>query len=160
MIQVKENLCEVNNLTIKPENKSYNWKKIKTPNSLVDGEIYTFYAKVNQSDNGSGRCGFVIRKQGYANSAWTTLPVENFVYKFKYNKERQAEILIYSDVQEKTHNIGAEFYNISIVKGDGMDIYLPHKSKVKPDNQAIFPIGGVSRSLPYIEDIRRLVYED
>lgn len=150
MIQVKENLCEVNNFVIEPENRNYNQRKIKLPNNLVDGEIYTFSAKVNQSDNGSGRCGFVIGKQGFSNSVWTTIPIKNFVYKFKYEKKRQAEILIYSDVQEKTNNIGAEFYNISIVKGDQMTPYLPHKSKVKADNQAIFPIGGgITKSTLY-----------
>lgn len=142
MIQVNENLCEANNFTIEPENKSYNYRIIKLSNNLIDGEIYTFYAKVKQSNNGSGRCGFVIRKQGYSNEAWTTLPADNFIYKFRYSKERQEEILLYSDVQEKTNNVGAEFYNVSIVKGDQMTPYLPHKSKVKADNQAIFPIGG------------------
>ena len=147
MIQVKENLCKVNNFVIKPENVAYNYRIIKLSNNLVDGEIYTFSAKVKQTNNGSGRCGFVIRKQGFSNSAWTTLPIENFVYKFKYDKEKQEEILIYSDVQEKTNNVGAEFYNVSIVKGDGMDIYLPYKSNVKPENQAIFPIGGVFKEV-------------
>ena len=142
MIQVKENLYEGNDIVIEPEDKNYNFKILKLPDTLIDGEIYTFSAKVNQFDNGSGTCGFVIRKQGSPNSVWTTLHIENFVYKFKYKKEIQEEILVYSDVQYKTRNIGAEFYNISIVKGDGMDIYMPHKSKVKPDNQAIFPIGG------------------
>lgn len=71
-----------------------------------------------------------------------TLPIENFVYKFKYDKERQAEILIYSDVPEKTHNIGAEFYNISIVKGDGMDIYVPNKNTLPKEKRGFLPPEG------------------
>lgn len=147
MIQVKENLCEVNNFVIDPENRAYNYREIKIPNSLVDGEIYTFSAKVKQSNNGSGKCGFVIRKQGLSNSVWVVLPIESFVYTFKYDEEKQEDILLYPDMQEKTYNIGAEFYNISIVKGDGIDIYVPNKTDVKPDNQAIFPIGGGYREV-------------
>lgn len=150
MIQVKENLYAGDDIFIEAENKAYNYKGINIPDYLIDGEIYTFSAKVNQSDNGSGRCGFVIRRTGISNNVWITLPIENFVHKFKYNKESQAEILIYPDVQEKTNNIGAEFYNISIVKGDGMDIYVPNKNGVKPENQAIFPIGGgITKSYLY-----------
>ena len=143
MIQVKENLCEVNNLTIEPENKDYNFRRINLSNDLVDGEIYTFSAKVKQTNNGSGRCGFAIRKEGFGNAVWITLPIESFVYKFKYEKERQEDILIYSDVQDNTYNVGVELHNVSIVKGDGMGIYLPHKTNVKADNQAIFLAGGV-----------------
>ena len=142
MIQVKENLCEVNKIVIEPENKTYNSRKINLPDSLIDGEYYTFSAKVNQSDNGSGRCGFAISKQGFPNSAWTTLPIENFVFKFKYDTERQADIYIYSDVQEKTNNIGAEFYNISIVKGDGMDIYVPNKNTLPEEKRGFLPPEG------------------
>lgn len=148
MIQVKENLYEGHDIYVEPINKAYNSMGIKIPGNLVDGEQYTFYTKVKQSHNGSGKCGFVIRKLGYPNSVWAVLPSDNFVYKFIYNKETQNEILLYSDVQEKTNNVGAKFYNISIVKGDGMDIYLPHKSKIKAENQAIFLArGGIPRGV-------------
>ena len=142
MIQVKENLCVANKIVIIPADGAYNSRKINIPDGLIDGEIYTFSAKVNQSDNGSGRCGFVIRRNDFPTSVWTTLPIENFVYKFKYDKERQAEILIYSDVQDKTHNIGAEFYNISIVKGDGVDIYTPNINNLPKEKRGFLPPEG------------------
>ena len=142
MIQVKENLYAGDDIFIEAENKAFNARKINLPDSLIDGEYYTFSAKVNQSDNGSGRCGFIVRKSGFPNSYSTILPIENFVYKFKYNKERQNEILVYSDVQEETHNIGAEFYNISIVKGDGMDIYVPNINTLPEDKQPLLPPEG------------------
>ena len=37
MIQVKENLCKVNNFVIEPENKGYNFKIMILSNDLVDG---------------------------------------------------------------------------------------------------------------------------
>ena len=142
MMQVKENLCEVNKIVIEPENKAYNSRKIDIPDGLIDGEYYTFSAKVNQSDNGSGKCGLIIRKVGLPNSYRAILPIENFVFRFKYDKERQAEILIYSDVQEKTHNIGAEFYNISIVKGEAPDLYLPNINTLPKEKRGFLPPEG------------------
>ena len=146
-MQVKENLCEVNKIVIEPENKAYNFKVINLPNDLVDGEIYTFSAKVKQTNNGSGRCGFVIKKEGLPNSIWTDLPIENFVYKFKYDKETQIMMLIYSDVQNKTQNIGAEFYNISIVKGEAPDLYLPNINTLPKEKRGFLPPEGYYKEI-------------
>lgn len=140
---VNENLYDGKNIIIKPQNKTHNFWRITIPNDLIDGEVYVFHAKVKQTDNGSGKCGFSIRKEGYPNTAWTSLPIDNFIYKFKYNSITQNSILVYSDIQERTNNVGAEFAMIKLEKGDQATPYIPSKNSLDPSKQAIFKAGGV-----------------
>lgn len=109
---------------------------------LVDGENYTFSANLNLSE---GETSSVILfdsnyKVQSGNSTFTTKKRSGFT--FTYKEGVTSRLACYAGVHGSTKGISAEYTKIKIEKGDQMTPYLPHKSKVKPENQAVFPIGG------------------
>ena len=149
---INENLLPINELHIEVRNIRYNNKPIyfdKLP--LEKGKEYTlsFYGK--QNDKGSGRysvglfrerAGDVIFIKKYACNQINSF---TFVYTSEMNR-----LVFYSDIPGDTIGVSADFTMIKLEKGDQMTPYLPHESKVKPENQAIFPIGGgITKSTLY-----------
>ena len=128
--------------------------------NLINGQNYTVSLEIMQDENGCGKINAgPILKRGSLGDFTEHVIVDNKVhFTFTYNKDDQSRIGIYTDLVREKNFVGAVIKNIKIEKGDRVTPYLPHKSKVKADNQAIFPIGGVSRSLPSIMDMRGLVY--
>lgn len=141
---INENLSPINELNVEARNSRYNNRLISFDKLTVEeGKKYTlsFYGK--QNDKGSGRysLGFFRERQGNSifinNYACNQRNSLTFVYSSEMNR-----IVFYSDIPDDTMGVSADFTMIKLEKGDQMTPYLPHKSKVKADNQAIFPIGG------------------
>ena len=109
---------------------------------LVDGETYTFSGNLNLSE---GETSSVILfdsnyKVRSGNSTFTTKKRNGFT--FTYKEGVTSRIACYAGVHGSTSGISAEYTKIKIEKGDQMTPYLPHKSKLESDKQAIFPPEG------------------
>lgn len=157
---INENLYEGNQKLSFPRAKgNYNYITIlsnEDVDNLEENKKYTISFDVNQTENGSGYVNFgrvigPVLREREKKSVKDRLELT-------FNKERDMRIVCYTDIAGKTEDVGLDVFNIKLDPGDTATLYIPHKSKVKPENQAIFPIGGVSRSLPSIEDIRGVRY--
>ena len=149
MIQVKENLYEGENRV-----ESYvNYTSIEIP-KLEIGETYTVSFVLKQKEGGSGKSTVCIFDENiYSRPFRGEFKVGYNEFSFEYS-DKTVNLLLYPDVFGQHGNGRKSFYdNITITKGSAGDVYMPHKSKVKPDNQAIFPIGGVPRSVSYLIEI-------
>lgn len=149
---INENLVNIEDIVLKPINRSYNFEPIFLNKfGLINGEIYTISLDCIQTEKGSGRFTFDLYDYNL-NDLINQVGVfgkRNYMT-FKYIEGQTYKINLYTDIDGKCTNIGAKFYNIKLEEGDQMTLHLPHKSKVKPENQAIFPIGGV-RSKRFIQ---------
>ena len=109
---------------------------------LVDGETYTFSANVNLSEG--EETSVILFDSSYKTqsgiSTFSTKGRNSFTFVYKANSTDR--IACYAGIHGSTSGISASYPNIKIEEGDQMTPYLPHKSKVKAENQAIFPIGG------------------
>lgn len=109
---------------------------------LVDGEIYTFSSNLNLSE-GETSSVILFDSDYKIQSGTSTFTVQKRnSFTFTYKEGVTSRIACYAGVHGSTSGISADYTKIKIEKGDQMTPYLPHKSTVKPDNQAIFPIGG------------------
>lgn len=141
---INENLLPINELHLKAKNTRYNSAIIYFDKLLVEeGEQYTlsFYGKQNEKGSGIYSLIFHRKAQGdqllskrYACNQRNSL---SFVYTSEMNRFN-----FYADIIGEEIGVSADFIMMKLEKGDQMTPYLPHKSKVKPENQAIFPIGG------------------
>ena len=114
---------------------------------LVDGETYTFSGNLNLSE---GETSSVILfdsnyKVRSGNSTFTTKKRNGFT--FTYKEGVTSRIACYAGVHGSTKGISAEYTKIKIEKGDQMTPYLPHKSKLESDKQAIFPPEGEYKAI-------------
>lgn len=112
--------------------------------NLINGQNYTVSLEIIQDENGCGKINAgPILKRGSIGDYTEYVIVDNKVnFTFTYNEDNQSRIGIYTDVFAKRNFVGAVIKNIKIEKGDQVTPYLPHKTNVKAENQAIFPIGG------------------
>lgn len=143
-MRINENLSPINELHLQAKNGIYNSKAIKFDELPVEeGEKYTlsFYGK--QNEKGSGSYSLVFHREAIGDSILTKDYDCNqrnsftFIYTSEMNRFN-----LYSDIIGQETGVSADFTMIKLEKGDQMTPYLPHKSKVKAENQAIFPIGG------------------
>ena len=143
MIQVKENLYEGD----KSKVAYVNFAQCKIPN-LVIGETYTVSFVLKQKEGGSGKSTVCIfDKNTVGRSFADVFSIGYNEFSFKYS-DKTINIIMYPDIFGQGGNGRKSFYdNITITKGSTGDVYMPHKSKVKPENQAIFPIGGGYREV-------------
>ena len=143
MIQVKENLFNDKEKV----RVSDTYAATKIP-ELEIGETYTISFNLSQNEYGSGKSTVTIfdernTKRTYAGLADIGYNEISFVYGEDTNR-----LLLYND----DFNAGKDdrrlsiYRNIMINRG-GSGLYIPHKSKVKAENQAIFPIGGGYREV-------------
>ena len=140
---------------------NFNYEQIDLPTNLKENQEYTLCFKLKQF-NGSGEFSIKLYNNEHTKLAGeTNLQVDDkrMYFNFVYRAGITEHILIYNDISGQTRGVGLELKDIILVEGyfeRGVNeiVYLPHKQDVKPDNQAIFPIGGVSRYLPFIVDIR------
>ena len=172
MINIKDNLLKGYSGTLKIEARNtgnsvdnYQFKPVWIPSNLRENQEYTLCLRTKQYD-GSGK--FSVR---VSNSSYTVFPYdasflaneEKVYFNFVYNPGITEKLLIYTDISGNTRGVALDIKDIVLVEGHferGVNeiLYLPYKEELKADNQAIFPIGGVSRSLPSIVDIRGLDY--
>lgn len=142
---INENLSTQDKIILSPKDVSARFNSMFIYNiSLVDGETYTFSANLNLSKGETA--SIILFDSDYkirsGTSIFTTKERNSFT--FTYKEGVTSRIACYAGVHGSTNGISAEYTNIKLEKGDKMTPYLPHKSKVKADNQAIFPIGGGS----------------
>lgn len=164
MIQVKENLLKgykgihkIKALNNGVASDNYNYRQITIPTSLEENQKYTFCFSFKQF-NGSGIFSIMLFDKNNtksAGSARLNVIDGRFYFNFTYRAGITVNLLIYTDVSGETRGVGAEIKDMIIVDGyfdkNGEEIvYLPHKEDVKPENQAIFPIGGGVRSKRFI----------
>lgn len=156
---INENLINVDNIEIKDAIRTYSYEFIRIPQNLIENQVYSLSGNIIQSDNGTGHFlisiwdnDYKVRTRDFIN------PVGGFLISFTYKKGITEKITLYPDDGANDTGKSAKYSFLKLRIGNETEPYLPHISKVKPENQAIFPIGGVSRSIPSIEDIRGLVY--
>ena len=113
--------------------------------NLIDGQKYTISVVNIQGDGGSGHFDLNLYAFG---KYYTGTIIEAGVrksYTFEYSEGKQYSLKAFNDRWGKHMDVLANFIMIKIEKGDTITPYLPHKSKVKPYNQAIFVAGGYSK---------------
>lgn len=140
---VNENLSTQDKIIISPRDEKFRYQAFYIDNlDLIDGKTYTFSANLNLSE---GEIASVILFDSSYEILTKRLKFttnERNSFAFTYKEGVTSRLALYSGIAESTNGISAEYTNIKLEKGDKMTPYLPHKSKVKPENQAIFPIGG------------------
>lgn len=109
---------------------------------LVDGETYTFSSNLNLSEGETS--SVILFDSNYKiRSGTSTFTVqERNGFTFTYKEGVTSRLACYAGVHGRTSGISARYTNIKLEKGDQMTPYLPHKRKVKAENQAIFPPEG------------------
>ncbi len=141
---INENLYEGNQkLSFSRAKGDYNYITILSNadvDNLEENKKYTISCDVNQTENGSGYVNFgrvigPVLRDSEKKSVKDRL-------KLTFNKERDMRIVCYTDLAGKTEDVGVEVSNIKLEFGDTATQYIPHKNGVKPENLAIFPIGG------------------
>lgn len=151
-MRINENLYEgEQRLTFPRAKGNYNYNTILSNtdvDKLEENKKYTISIDVNQTDSGSGYVNFGRVKDG-ALQDWTKKSVKDRL-ELTFNKTENMRIVCYTDLAGKTEDVGAEVFNIKLEFGDATTQYIPHKSKAKAENQAIFPIGGgITKSFLY-----------
>ena len=148
---INENLSTQDRIILDAKKLNFRFGEcILTNLGLVDGETYTFSADLNLSEG--EEASVIIFDSDYKTririSIFSTKGRNSFT--FVYKEGVTSRLLCYAGIHGSTNGISAEYTNIKLEKGDQMTPYLPHKSKVKVDNQAIFPIGGgITKSTLY-----------
>ena len=140
---INENLSNQDRIILDAKNLNFRFGEFILDNlGLVDGEAYTFSAIVSLSEGQEST--IIVYNNDYSinsgSSRFSTKKRNSFTFVFK--KDVTTKIACYAGIHGSTSSISAEYTNIKLEKGDQMTPYLPHKSKVKAENQAIFPIGG------------------
>lgn len=140
---INENLSTQDKIILSAKDIAFRFKSVFIDNlGLVNGETYTFSANLNLS---KGETATIILfdsdyKIQSETSIFTTKERNSFT--FTYKEGVTSRITCYAGIHGSTNGISAKHTNIKLEKGNQMTPYLPHKSKVKPENQAVFPIGG------------------
>lgn len=141
---INENLYEGNQRLTFPRAKgNYGYVTIlsnKDIDNLEENKKYTISLDLNQTENGSGYVNFG-RVIGANLQDWKKKSVKDRI-ELTFNKTENMRIVCYTDLAGKTEGVGLKVFNIKLEFGEYPTQYLPHKNKVKPDNQAIYPAGG------------------
>lgn len=110
---------------------------------LEIGETYTISFNLSQNEYGTGKstvCIFdeTITKRNYKGLADIGYNEISFVY----GEDTDLLLLYNDDFNARKDNRRLSIYRNIMINRGGSGLYIPHKNNVKPDNQAIFPIGG------------------
>ena len=146
---VNENLLPINEFHIEARVDGFNKKSINFNELPVEeGEKYTlsFYGK--QNEKGSGSYSLIFHRNAIGNQILSKQYECNKrnSLTFVYTSE-MARFNLYADIMGETVGVSADFTLIKLENGDQMTPYLPYKSNVKAENQAIFPVGGGYREV-------------
>lgn len=157
---INENLYEGKQILNYPKARGkYNYITILSNadvDKLEENKKYTISLNLSQTENGSGYVNFG-RVIGSSLQDFKKNSVKDRL-ELTFDKTENMRIVCYTNLAGKTEDIGIDAFNIKLEFGDKETQYIPHKSKVKAENQAIFPSGGVSRHLSSIAEIRGLRY--
>ncbi|MCW6701398.1 hypothetical protein NH288_04780 [Anaerococcus sp. NML200537] len=140
---INENLTTQDKIFLDAKDVDFRFASVFIENlGLVDGETYTFSTDLSLSKGESA--SIILFDSDYKTlsgiSTFSTKGRNSFT--FTYKEGVTSRLSCYAGIHGSTNGISAEYNNIKLEKGDQMTPYLPHKSKVKAENQAIFPIGG------------------
>lgn len=134
---------------------------------LIPGETYTFSCKMKQIPGEGLEIDNVIhivqghneRYKSYGNYEVKDIKDGFLTFTFTYIAEANS-ILCYTALSTKTNNMGAEWSNIEIVKGENQNpIFIPNKDSLQPSKQAVFVAGGgIQRHIPSIRPDWGLAY--
>ncbi|EEI83488.1 hypothetical protein [Anaerococcus tetradius] len=141
---IRDNLYEGDQILSYPKARGmYNFITILSKSeidNLEENKKYTISLNLNQTENGSGYVNFG-RVIGSSLQDFKKNSVKDRL-ELTFDKTENTRILCYTDLAGKTDDVGLKAFNIKLEFGDAATQYIPHKSKVKAENQAIFPIGG------------------
>lgn len=127
-------------------NNNYNSLKIKIDQrNLVEGKNYIFSGFTKQTSNGTGRFSIGIGDE--KDVGWYMFPsttnAGEFIYKFKYVKNKMAYFYVYTNVYEACANIGIELFNPKIYEENNMsEVYLPNINNLTVVNKPLLPPEG------------------
>lgn len=143
MIRVNENLSTQDKIILTPKDVDFRFASIFIDNlGLIDGETYTFLANLNLSEGETASIILFDSDYKIQSGTATFTTEERNSFTFTYKEGVTSRLSCYAGIHGSTNGISAEYTNIKLEKGDQMTPYLPHKSKVKAENQAIFVAGG------------------
>lgn len=143
MIRVNENLSTQNKiiLTAKEIDSSFASAFIDDL-GLVDGETYTFSSNLNLSEGETSSVILFDSEYKIQSGTSTFTAQERNDFTFTYKEGVTSRLACYAGVHGRTSGISARYTNIKLEKGKEMTPYVPHKSKLESDKQAIFPPKG------------------
>ena len=140
---INENLSTQDKIILSARDVDARFESVFIDNlGLVDGETYTFSANLNLSE-GETSSVILFDSDYKIQSGTSTFTVQKRnSFTFTYKEGVTSRLACYAGVHGRTSGISARYTNIKLEKGDQMTPYLPHKRKVKAENQAIFPPEG------------------
>lgn len=140
---VNENLIKQSSIVLEAKDIAYRYGAVFLDSlNLVEGATYTFSANLDLSEGSEGKV-IVFDKTYTVYSKISMFSTKNRSgLTFVYKGDSTHRIACYAGLTGSTDGVSARYTNIKLEKGDKMTPYLPHKSNVKPDNQAIFLAGG------------------
>ena len=109
------------------------------PGGFIVGKTYTISCNVHKNDN-HGNWKMNINQD--AGSSKTFKPNDG-IKSITFRCERDSDQVFIYFGDQNTPNRKYKITELKLEKGDRMTPYLPHKSNVKSENQAIFVAGGV-----------------
>lgn len=145
---INENLTTQDKIILDAKDVDFRFSSVFVENvGLVDGVTYTFSANLKLSKGESA--SIILFDSDYKIQSGTTTftTEERNSFTFTYKEGVTSRLACYAGIGGSTGGISAEYTNIKLEKGDQMTPYLPHKSKVKSDKQAIFVAGGVFKEV-------------
>lgn len=140
---VNDNLIKQSSIVLEAKDIAYRYGAVFLDSlNLVEGATYTFSANLDLSEGSEGKV-IVFDKTYTVYSKISMFSTKNRSFlTFVYKGDSTHRIACYAGLTGSTDGISARYSNIKLEKGDKMTPYLPHKTNVKADNQAIFPSGG------------------
>ena len=143
MIRVNENLTGQSSLVLSGKDLANRFGAVYLNDlGLIDGKTYTISANLSLSE-GEEATIIVFNSDYTVNHKSTRLSTKKrSSLTFVYSNESTSKIACYAGISGRTNGISAEYTNIKLEKGEQMTPYLPHKSKVKADNQPLLPPEG------------------
>ena len=140
---INENLSTKDKIILTAQDINARFEAVFIDNlGLVDGETCTFSSNLNLSEGETS--SVILYDSNYkvlsGTSTFTTKERNSFT--FTYKEGVTSRIACYAGVHGSTSGISADYTKIKLEKGKEMTPYLPHKSKLESDKQAIFPPEG------------------
>lgn len=112
--------------------------QFRIPSTLKEGELYTFSFDLS-TITGSNDIT-VSTYPDMSNTYIVSSNVKRQKISFKYNTDVKFVNIYMGIVGRATGSYRIQ--NLKLEEGEIATTYLPHKSSVKAENQAVFPIGG------------------
>ena len=140
---VNDNLTKQSSIVLEAKDTTHHYGTVFLDSlNLVEGATYTFSANLDLSEGSEGKV-IVFNKTYTVYSQISMFSTKNRSgLTFVYKGDSTHRISCYAGLTGSTNGISASYTEIKLEPGDQMTPYLPHKSNLESDNQAIYPIGG------------------